>query len=235
MTMNSDKFDSRLKLLYGDSNVDKLKDKKILIFGLGGVGGYVLETLARSNIKHFKLVDADCFTPSNLNRQVLATLDTIGKKKVDVAKERCLSIQSDIDVETYDLFYLNHEEHLYLFEDVDFVIDCIDTTSAKIDIIEYCVNHNIPVISSMGTGNKKDPTKLVLCDLSKTSMCPLAKVLRRELKKRNILHVPVCYSTEKPIENTSGTIASSHVVPPVAGIMLASYVLEKLMEENNGL
>ncbi len=236
--MNSEEFLTRNELLYGKEAVSALKDKKVLLFGLGGVGGYVLETLVRSGVEHFAVVDHDTFSLSNLNRQILSSYDNIGMLKVDAAKEHVLSINPQASVETYPIFFLENNDNEELFEGVDYVIDCIDTISSKIAIITYSKDHDIPIISSMGTGNKMDPTKLQIADLSKTSICPLARVMRRELKKRNIIHLDVLYSLETPsspkekLVNEQGKviIGSSHVVPPVAGIMIGDYVLKQLME-----
>ena len=172
----------RSALLIGEENIQKLADKTVMIFGCGGVGSYVIEGLARTAIKNFILIDNDTVSISNINRQLIATTESIGKLKVDVCKERILSINPSANIITYNNFILPETINNIDFSNVDFVVDCIDTISGKLAIIEKAKSHNIKVISSMGTGNKLDPTKIEVSDISKTHTCPLAKVVRKELR-----------------------------------------------------
>ena len=188
----------RSALLLGEDNLDILSTKTVMIFGCGGVGSYVVEGLVRTNIQNFVLIDNDTVSESNINRQIIATVNSIGKLKTTVTKERILSINPSANVMTYDTFILPETINCINFSNVDFIIDCIDTISGKLAIIETAKKLNIPVISSMGTGNKLDPTLFKIVDISKTNTCPLAKVMRYELKKRNIKNVPVLFSTEIP-------------------------------------
>ena len=230
---------SRFELLIGKESLEKLGQKKILVFGLGGVGGNVCDALARSGIKHFTIVDNDAVDITNINRQLIANKNTIGKNKVDVMEEHLKSI-SEIEVLKKKCFYLPENSDEFDFSKYDYVIDAIDTVTAKIDIICRCIKLGIPVISALGCGNKMDPTKLEICDISKTSYDPLAKVMRKELRERGINHHKVVYSTEKPIqlentisENGRHIPGSSAFVPPVAGIMIASEVIKDLLKEEN--
>ncbi len=234
----------RTKLVFGKENVESLADRHVAVFGLGGVGGNCVEALARSGIGRFTLVDNDTVAPSNLNRQIIATCDTIGQYKVDVMKERILSINPKAEVITHKCFYLPQTADEFDFTAYDYVIDAIDTVTAKIDIISKCYFNNIPVISSMGTGNKVNPADLTVTDIYKTEMDPLAKVMRHELKKRSIKKCKVVYSKEKPLvplsdlldsqSEDSGNIkrvtpGSTAFVPSVAGIIIASEVVKDLM------
>ena len=189
---------SRLQLLLDDASFQKVQQSKVAIFGVGGVGGYVLEALARAGVMHFALIDNDDFSLTNLNRQILATHQSVGKNKVEVAKERILSINPHAEVKTYCQFYLPNEESPISFEEYDYIVDAIDTVTAKIDLILKTKEAGKKIISSMGCGNRFDPSKLRLGDIYQTEMDPLAKVMRRELKKRGIKSCPVLYSLEKP-------------------------------------
>lgn len=227
---------ARNELLIGKEKQELLKEKKVAIFGLGGVGSYVLEGLVRAGIGKFILIDNDTINLSNLNRQLLATTKTIGRKKVEVAKERVEEIYPEAKVEIYDTFYLpGHPENI-LEKNVDYVVDAVDTVTAKILIIQEAKQLEIPVISSMGTGNKLDATKFEVADISKTSVCPLAKVMRKELKKRNIEKVKVVFSKEKPIQVVSSgkeqVPGSISFVPSVAGLIIAGEVVKDLCEIN---
>ena len=179
--MLATQFD-RTKLLIGDASLDKLKSKKILLFGLGGVGGYVAEALVRTGVHHIDLVDKDVVEITNLNRQIISTNDTIGKNKTDVMRDRLLSINKDCEINIYNLFYLNNDNNEIDFQKYDYVIDCIDNITGKLSVIEECKKHNVKVISSMGSGNKTDPTKFKVADMYDTKVCPLAKIMRHELK-----------------------------------------------------
>lgn len=235
---------SRLELLIGDKKINKIKATKVAIFGVGGVGGYVLEALARSGFENFTLIDNDVISLTNINRQIIATHENIGKKKVEVAKERVLSINPNAKVTVLETFYLPEKKDEFDFTKYDYVIDAIDTVVAKLSIIEECIKANTKVISSMGCGNRFDPSKLVLSDISKTHMDPLAKIMRKELRKRGINHCPVLFSLEKPrkplqySEETSSKRSipgSTAFVPPTGGLLIAYWIFKDVtgIEENN--
>ena len=216
---------SRTEKLLGVEKVAMLQSKKIALFGIGGVGSYVLEALARVGIGTFVLVDKDTVAESNLNRQLIALHSTIGELKADVAKQRILDINPTIDVKTFPLFY-NAETASQLDSELatcDYIIDAIDTVSAKILLIEKAKEFEIPIISCMGTGNKLNPSLFQITDISKTSVCPLAKVMRLELRKRNIRNVKVLFSTESPARHRPP--ASISFVPSVAGLLIAGEVV----------
>ena len=221
--------------------MERLASSYVAIFGLGGVGGNCCEALARSGVGHFVLVDNDVVSLSNINRQLIATFDTIGMNKVDAMEQRIHSINPKATVEKRKMFYLPEEGDEFPFETYDYCIDCIDTVTAKIDIILRCQNAGTPILSSMGAGNRLDPTQLRIGDLYSTHMDPLAKIMRRELKKRGVTHLKVVYSEEKPTlpleaiqeEATNGPVkrsipGSTSFVPPVAGILLAAEVIRDL-------
>ena len=229
---------SRLELLLEKEQIDKIKSTRVAVFGLGGVGGYVIESLARSGFSDFVLIDNDTFSITNLNRQILSTHESVGRKKTEVAKERILAINPNAKIEIHDCFYLPETKDEFDFSEYDYVVDAIDTVTGKISIIEECSKKNVKVISSMGCGNRFDPSKLKLADISKTSMDPLAKVMRRELKKRKIYHCPVLFSLEKPHKPLEckgeikenplrrSTPGSSAFVPSVGGIMIAYWIFK---------
>lgn len=240
---------SRTELLIGEEGIKKLQSAKVAIFGLGGVGSFVLEGLVRAGIKQFVLIDNDKVDITNLNRQLIATRKTVGKNKVEVAKERILEINPDAEVTTYCEFYMPGTNSNILTSDLSYVIDCIDTVTAKIDIAVKCKELNIPEISAMGTGNKLDPSKFIITDIYNTSVCPLAKVMRKELKKRNVESLKVIYSKEEPIKqikvesdgdgkydkkyeeknNGKPVPGSISFVPSVAGLMIAGEVVRDLL------
>ncbi len=222
----------RQNALIGEENTKNLKNANILVFGVGGVGSFVVEALARCGVGRISLVDFDTVSESNINRQIIADTTTVGMKKTDVAKERINSINPLCVVNTFDTFVTKENAEEIISEaQPDYVIDAIDNVTAKIAIIEYCVHNNIKVISSMGTGNKLDPSRFKICDISKTSVCPLARVMRRELKVRNINKVDVLYSDELPVKDTGNTPASISFVPSVAGLMIAGHVVKKIISE----
>lgn len=221
----------RLELLIGKENLKKLEDKKVLVFGLGGVGGYIVDALARSGIMHFTLVDNDSFNPSNLNRQLLANLNTVGRLKTEVTKQHLLSLNPNIEVKLINTFYLPESRDVN-FEGYDYVIDAIDTVTSKIDIIVKCYQLGIKQISALGCGNRLDPSKVVVTDLFKTKNDPLAKVLRKELNLRGIKHLKAVYSEELPIikKTNKSSLPSSVFVPSVAGITIAYEVIKDLLK-----
>lgn len=231
---NMEQFSREIKLI-GQENFDKLKNAKVILFGVGGVGGYVLESLVRCGVGQITIVDFDIVAESNLNRQIIALNSTIGEFKVDVAKKRALSINKDCTVTALKEKLTKDNIDSFDFSSFDFVIDAIDMVTSKLLIIEKAKSQNVPIISCMGTGNKLDATKLAIADISKTSYCPLAKVIRRELKKRGIYHLDVVYSTESPkhySENTRKvTPASIAYVPAVAGLFISQFVVQKIMEK----
>lgn len=228
---------SRFALLVGEENIQKLNQAHVIVFGVGGVGGYVVEALVRSGIGHITIVDNDVVSLSNLNRQIIATQETIGQKKVDVMKKRILSINPQCDVTALDMFYLPETADQIDLSSYDYVVDAIDTITSKIELAVRC-NQKIPIISSMGTGNKMNPALLEVSDLYKTSVCPLAKVMRRELKKRHIQHLKVVYSKEIPIKpqqsnevtNKRTVPGSTSFVPSSAGLLIASEVIKDLLK-----
>ena len=231
----SEKF-SRTEMLLGKENMDKLKTAHVAVFGLGGVGGHVCEALARCGIGSFTLFDNDTVAESNLNRQIIATVDTLGMAKTEAMKNRILSINPDATIILHQAFYLPENADNYPLDGYDYVIDAIDTVSAKIELAVRAEKLNIPIISSMGTGNKLDPTQFKITDIYKTSVCPLARVMRRELKLRNVKSLKVLYSDEMPIKpncETQGkpTPGSTSFVPSVAGLIIASEVVKDLINE----
>ncbi len=237
---------SRTSLLIGKENVKKLNTKKVAIFGLGGVGSYVLEGLARAGVENFLLVDGDDISITNLNRQILATLKTVGRPKVEVAKERVLEINNRAKVEVVKEFFMPDSKDFF-DNSVDFIVDAIDTVSAKIELIVRAKKLNIPIISCMGTGNKLDPTRFEVSDIKKTSVCPLAKVIRKELKKRNISNLKVVYSKEEKVNIEENVTDSNNeqkgrkkvpgsisYVPSVAGLIIAGEVIKDILNDTRG-
>ena len=220
---------SRTELLIGKQAIKKLQNSKVAIFGIGGVGSYVVEALARSGIGNFILVDNDDVSISNINRQIIATNKTIGMSKVEVAKNRILEINKNANVEIYKEFFMPETQGI-LSESVDYIIDAIDTVTAKIELVVRANRMNIPIISCMGTGNKLDPTKFEVTDIYKTSVCPLAKVMRKELKVRGIKKLKVVYSKEVPIKPQAEekVLASISFVPSVAGLIGAGEVIKDI-------
>jgi Dinucleotide-utilizing enzymes involved in molybdopterin and thiamine biosynthesis family 1 len=191
---------SRTEILLGKGNMEKLQNAKVLIFGVGGVGGFVAEALARSGVGTIDLVDDDKVSLTNINRQLIATNKTIGKYKVDIMKERIEDINPEVSVTTYKCFYTPETREDFDFTKYTYIVDAIDTVTAKLDLVIAANQVNVPIISSMGAGNKLDPTKFKVSDIYKTSVCPLAKVMRRELKKRNVKKLKVVYSEEKALK-----------------------------------
>lgn len=224
---------SRTELLIGKDGIEKLQNSKVAIFGIGGVGSYVVEALARAGIGSFILVDNDEICETNINRQIIATTKTIGRLKVDVAKERILDINPNAKIEIYKEFFMPESKEIF-DSSVNYIVDAVDTVTAKIELIVRANKLNIPIISCMGTGNKLDPTKFEVDDIYKTTVCPLAKVMRKELKERGIKKLKVVYSKEAPIKNKENTEikqtpASISFVPSVAGLIIASEVIKDIV------
>lgn len=238
----SDQF-SRTELLLGKAAMEKLNRSRVAVFGVGGVGGYVCEALVRSGVGHFDLIDNDKVSLTNLNRQIIATHKTIGRDKVEVMKERILEINPDADVRIYKSFFLPDNADEFPFEEYDHIVDAVDTVTAKIELVMKAKEKNIPIISSMGAGNKLDAGQFRVADIYQTKVCPLAKVMRHELKKRNIKKLKVVYSEEIPIqlsvsqdlsmeESPSGKRSipgSAAFVPSVAGLMIAGEVVKDIV------
>lgn len=228
---------TRLSYLIGKENTENLKNKRIAVFGIGGVGGYVCEALVRCGIEHFDLFDNDVVSVSNINRQIIALNNTIGMQKTQVMKERMLNINKNVKVNCHNIFYLPENADSINLKEYDYVVDAIDTVSAKIELVVRCTKDNIKIISAMGAGNKLNPAMFEVSDIYKTSMCPLARVMRHELKKRNIKKLKVVYSKEKAItpvynddiKNKKLPPGSCSFVPSVCGLIIASEVFKDLM------
>lgn len=234
---------SRTELLIGKEAIQKLANSKVALFGIGGVGGYAAEALARSGIGAIDLIDNDKVCLSNINRQIIATHKTIGQYKVDAAEERLKEINPKIKITKYKTFYLPETSSQFDFSRYDYIIDAIDTVTGKIELVVNAVKADTPIISSMGAGNKLDPTAFEVTDIYKTSVCPLAKVMRRELKKRDIKHLKVVYSKEEPIsplemsekeeDKRRATPGSTAFVPSVVGLIAAGEVIKDLIKKNH--
>ena len=245
---------SRTELLLGKEAMEKLCNSRVAVFGIGGVGGYVCEALVRSGVGAFDLIDDDKVCLTNINRQIIATRSTVGKYKVDVAKDRVLDINPDAQVNTYKTFYMPDTAEQFDFSQYDYVVDAIDTVTGKIELIMQADKTKTPIISSMGAGNKMDPTAFRVADIYKTNVCPLAKVMRRELKKRGIRKLKVVYSEEKPMTPVDdmaiscktncicppGTVrkctqrrqvpGSNAFVPSVVGLIIAGEVIKDILK-----
>lgn len=229
----------RTENLIGEEGLSRLRDAHVAVFGVGGVGGYIIEALARSGVGTLTIVDSDTVAESNINRQIIATYNTIGMSKVDAMKERILSINPEAKVNVRNCFYLPENADEFDFSEYSYVADAVDTVTAKINIVMKAKEVNVPVISAMGAGNKLDPTKFQVADIYKTSVCPLAKVMRYELKKRGVKKLKVVYSTELPVKpksvlpvegnskrrSTPGSIAFA---PSVMGLIMASEIIKDL-------
>ena len=221
---------SRASRILGEQKMEKLNKSSVIVFGVGGVGGAVLEALVRGGVGTVAVVDKDSVDITNINRQIIATNDNVGEKKVDAAEKRALSINPHINFEKYDLFYLPETANEIDLTKYDFIVDAIDNVTAKLALIETANKLNVPIISSMGTGNKLHPELFEIADINKTSVCPLARVMRRELKNRGIKNLTVVYSKEEPIKTESSVPGSVSFTPPVAGYLMAGYVINKLSE-----
>lgn len=210
---------SRTELLLGKEAMEKLKNAKVAVFGIGGVGGYVCEALVRSGVGAFDLIDDDKVCLTNLNRQIIATRKTIGKYKTDVMKDRILEINPDARVEVHKCFFLPENADEFPFEEYDYIVDAVDTVTAKISLVMKAQEMNVPIISSMGAGNKLDASQFRVADIYKTKVCPLAKVMRRELKKRGVKKLKVVYSEEqptRPVEDMAISCRTNCICPPGA-------------------
>lgn len=226
----------RTQMLLGQSAMERLAHSRVAVFGIGGVGGYVVEALARSGVGALDLIDNDVICLSNLNRQIIATYKTIGQYKVDVAAQRVADINPDAVVNTYRTFYLPGTADQFDFTQYDYVVDAIDTVTGKLQLVMQADKAGTPIISAMGTGNKLDPAQLEVADISQTTFCPLARIMRRELKRRGIYHLKVVYSKEpprtplfQPSSNRRQTPGSTAFVPSSAGLLIASEVVKDLL------
>ena len=227
-----EEWKSRTELLIGKENIQKLAKSKVIVYGIGGVGSFVVEGLVRAGVENIVLIDNDVIAPSNLNRQIHATISNIGKLKVDCMKERILSINPKVNVETYIPQDIEEGEETLIDNTIDYVVDAVDTITTKLKLVQRAKEEQVPIISCMGTGNKLDPTKFEIADIYKTSVCPLAKVMRKELKKRGIRDLKVLYSKEEPIKHDieSRTPASISFVPSVAGMIIAGEVIKDIIK-----
>ena len=234
---------ARTRLLLGGPAMEKLKNAKVAVFGLGGVGGYVVEALARSGIGELELIDHDTISITNINRQLLATHSTIGQSKAEAAKNRVLDINPDIQVTVRECFFGPDTKDSFDFSRYSYVVDAIDTVTGKLALVTAAQAAGVPIISSMGTGNKLDPTKFQIADITKTSVCPLARIMRKECAKRGIKHLKVLFSTEDPIPSDPAAISMEELpegrralpgsvafVPSVAGLIIAGEVIKDLAE-----
>lgn len=229
----SERF-SRTELLIGAESLKRLKNARVAVFGIGGVGGYVVEVLARSGVGTLDLIDADVVSLSNINRQIIAAENTIGRSKVDVAKERVLGINPEINVYIHKVFYLPETAGQFDFTLYDYVVDAIDTVTGKIGLVMQAKKAGVPIISCMGTGNKLDASAFRVADIYDTSVCPLARVMRRELKKRGVQELKVVYSQEEPKIKGHQVPGSIAFVPPAAGLILAGEVVAELLKDKKG-
>ncbi len=223
---------SRTEMLLGVEGVEKLRRAAVIVFGVGGVGGYAVEALARAGVCHIAVVDSDSVSESNINRQIIATRDTVGRKKVDVIEERIHQISEDIKVEKFDIFFENATKSKIDFTKYQYIIDAIDSVQSKVLLAECAKEAGVPIISSMGTGNKLDPTAFRISDISKTQVCPLARAVRTRLRKVGINHLKVVYSEELPHVNAPDgertPPASVSFVPGVAGLIIAGEVIKDI-------
>ena len=228
----------RTEMLLGKEAVERLKSKRVIVFGVGGVGGYTCEALARTGVGKIDLVDNDTVSLSNINRQIIALHSTVGRPKVEVMKERIFDINPQIEVNVFNLLFTPENSHEFDFSSYDYVVDAIDMVKSKVELVTLCEEAGTPIISSMGTGNKLNPCGFKVADIYKTSVCPLARVMRAELKKRGVKKLKVVYSEETPIsgemnsgDKTKRVPASAAFVPSVAGLIIASEVIKDLIKE----
>lgn len=222
----------RSSLLLGEENTEKLKHSKVALFGVGGVGSFCLEALVRTGVGEIHIFDSDCVEITNLNRQIIATNDTLGKPKVIVAKQRAESINPDVKIVPFEVYYSPENSASFDLSKYDYVIDAIDSVTSKIELILNCQGLGVPIISSMGTGNKLEPTGFKIADIYKTEGCPLARVMRHELKKRGVKKLKTLYSPEKPVKNGTDTIGSAVFVTGTAGLIIAGEVIKDLLDKS---
>ena len=224
-----DNMFTRTEMLLGEGAVTKIRSSSVAVFGVGGVGGFAVEALARAGVGKITLIDSDTVAPSNINRQIIATTKTIGRYKTEVARERIREINPDCTVECHNIFYSEENTGGITLSDFDYVVDAIDSVRSKLFLIESAIRSGVPIISSMGTGNKLDPTRFTVTDISKTHTCPLAKVIRTELKKRGITRLKVLFSDETPIKpNVERVPGSVSFVPSVAGLIIGGAVIKDI-------
>lgn len=222
---------SRTENLIGTASLEKLKNARVAVFGIGGVGGYVVEALTRAGVGNIDIIDNDTVGITNINRQIIALHSTLNKQKTEVMKAHMLDINPDINVNVYNTFFMPENSAEFDFTKYDYIVDAIDTITAKIELVLKAKECGTPIISCMGTGNKLNPTMFEVSDIYKTSVCPLAKVMRYELKKRGVKKLKVVYSKEQPIKNNSDrTPASISFVPPTAGLIIASEVIKDIIK-----
>ncbi len=229
---------SRTAMLIGESGINKLKSSKVIVFGVGGVGSFAVEALARCGLKRLDVVDADTVSITNINRQLIALNSTVGRKKVDVAKERILDISPDTEVNSFDFFYSEDTKAYVELAQYDYIVDAIDSMESKILLVKEAYTKHIPIISALSTGNKLDVTKFSVSDIYSTSVCPIAKIMRKRLREENIDRLKVVYSTETPIvadqsfvsDSGKRTVGSISFVPSTVGLMLASAVIHDLLD-----
>ena len=232
---------ARTELLLGSDGMEKLKNARVAVFGLGGVGGYVVEALARSGVGALELIDHDTISITNINRQLLATHSTVGQSKAEAAKNRVLDINPEIDVTVRECFFGPDTADTFDFSEYSYVVDAIDTVTGKLALVQAAQAANVPILCSMGTGNKLDPTKFQIADIAKTSVCPLARIMRKECAKRGIKHLKVLFSTEDPLspglpdteelpEGRRALPGSVAFVPSVAGLIIAGEVIKDLIK-----
>ena len=222
-----EKWNSRTEILLGKKAIEKLEKSNVIIYGIGGVGSYTVEALARAGVGNLTLVDNDVITYSNINRQIHATTKTVGKNKVDVMKKRIQEINPNIKVQVFEN---NEKEEELITTDYSYVVDAVDTIQTKINLIEKANEMNVPIISAMGAGNKIDATKFEVADIYKTSVCPLAKIIRKELRRRDIKSLKVVYSKEKAIVQKNNSIGSISFVPSVMGLVMAGEVIKDIIK-----
>ncbi len=221
---------SRTVRVIGEERMRLIEASSVIVFGLGGVGGAAAEALARAGVGTIGIVDKDVVDITNINRQLIATDETVGMKKTDAAEKRLLSINPNIKIKKYDLFYLPENADSVDLSEYDFIVDCIDNVTAKLELVVRADKENVPIISSMGTGNKLHPEMLEITDINKTSVCPLARVIRRELKNRGVKKLTVVYSKEEPMKTDSSVPGSMSFTPPVAGYLISSYVIRSIAD-----
>ena len=231
---------SRTAYIYGEDAIDKLKKSRVAVFGVGGVGGYICEALCRAGVGSIDIFDRDSVSVSNINRQIIALHSTVGRAKVEVMKDRMLDINPDCNITAHNVFYLPENADEFDLSDYDYIADAVDTVAAKLEIAERAYKLGVPVISAMGAGNKTDPTRFEVADIADTTVCPLARVMRRELKARGIKKYKVVYSKEKPIksgvvdsESGKAIPGSLSFVPSVVGLIMAGEIVNDLVENNN--